>query len=983
MADLEQGRAKENKHSNEEDEAAAAKLWAVYLKEAEKYDKGLVESWKSDMEGLLIFAALFSAILTAFIIESYTSLSSDSGDLTVQLLGQISQQLAASSNGSTIQITPSSPFKPSVASLVCNALWFISLGLSLACALIATLVQQWAREFLHKAGMRSAPVIQARVYSYLYYGLKYFRMHTVVAIIPLLLHASLLLFFGGLVAFLIPVNLLMTGIAAAVLAVVALAYSTFTLLPLRYLDCPYQTPLSGMFWWIMQSLKKIGCQLRVRWHQLRTPPHEAELPRHSANDSPASLNSALSPDETMVEAMFRSAIKYSEERQKRDYKALVWTMQSLSDDAELEPFVEAIPDLLWGPMERRTSYDGHIQCLLRHSDVRLLNRIGDLLISCDAGILTPDAAQRRQITCLRALWALASCTMQWSMPLDFSSLSASSLFLNEGIDSRNLATAPYITSARALMARSTLLAFKDRLFKLQRRLVSFVGNENTNYMINYSPELEEVHEVHEALRQIGEHLSTFGIPLLNDTLRMTIPPTLFYLRLRADEYLSDDIIDLISYHFFAEAGPQPSPPYRFNESYSLLRFDRSRSLQTSFGLPDTLVRQRVVRVINAVVSAHVARINSHFFIDQETQWITDTLAEVLRFWQPTDLDCLPGGIIVCLNGQRSALLLADLIRTNENVQAYLWTSFPRTLLEGAAEPELFGLPSASSLPQADVFNALWQLLYICQRHGFNPSILSLAYEPIMKVVSNAESRFARISVSIIALLKFRILHEQPTSSTSEMHYRPKAQIALDLAADYLEVCTASDVLPYNAAQTWNAIATFRFPIQATDQLRLASSMHAVLFRAEKDADFSRGIMNSKCWNLYAEGHKTENEVNRLRSVFSEEGRYLPWLDDPVARQKIKAAFTEYKIKLTASGDSPKVLNRVKKILDGLDSWHREVDSSHVNGEDDGEGSECSVPQSDLDTTASRITNGEGTSNLESIAVQDYSSVLAVEGEVAR
>lgn len=37
------------------DEAAAAKLWAVYVSEAEKYDKALVETWRSDMQGMLIF----------------------------------------------------------------------------------------------------------------------------------------------------------------------------------------------------------------------------------------------------------------------------------------------------------------------------------------------------------------------------------------------------------------------------------------------------------------------------------------------------------------------------------------------------------------------------------------------------------------------------------------------------------------------------------------------------------------------------------------------------------------------------------------------------------------------------------------------------------------------------------------------------------------------------------------------------------------
>ncbi|KAJ7089395.1 hypothetical protein C8R44DRAFT_648792, partial [Mycena epipterygia] len=106
--------------------------WAVYVGEAEKYDKALVESWKSDMEGMLIFiphAGLFSASLTAFLIESYKTLNRDLGDVGVHLSSQISQQLTASANGSTFLIPPPSPFTPSGSSLVCNALWFLSLGL--------------------------------------------------------------------------------------------------------------------------------------------------------------------------------------------------------------------------------------------------------------------------------------------------------------------------------------------------------------------------------------------------------------------------------------------------------------------------------------------------------------------------------------------------------------------------------------------------------------------------------------------------------------------------------------------------------------------------------------------------------------------------------------------------------------------------------------------------------------------------------------
>ncbi|KAJ6542942.1 hypothetical protein B0H19DRAFT_312593 [Mycena capillaripes] len=267
MSDREKGKGQKDQ-VNLGDEAAATKLWAVYISEAEKYDRALVESWKGDMEGLLIFAGLFSASLTAFLIESYKTLTANSEDLSVQLLGQISAQLAASANGSAYRIPPSIPFTPTSTSLLCNALWFLSLGFSLSCALIATLVQQWARDFLHKGDMRSAPLIRARIISYLYYGLKRFKMHTVVEIIPLLLHTSLLLFFGGLIAFLIPVNVIITVISAVILCLIVSAYAIFTFLPLRFLDCPYKTPLSETFWRAVQSIRSL-CRGRY-YHMGRT-----------------------------------------------------------------------------------------------------------------------------------------------------------------------------------------------------------------------------------------------------------------------------------------------------------------------------------------------------------------------------------------------------------------------------------------------------------------------------------------------------------------------------------------------------------------------------------------------------------------------------------------------------------------------------------------------------------------------------------------
>ncbi|KAK6971882.1 hypothetical protein R3P38DRAFT_3297686 [Favolaschia claudopus] len=141
--------------SDPDADSHAAGIWSVYVSEAEKYDKSLVESWKSDMEGMLIFAGLFSASLTAFLVESYKSLNSDSSDDTVRLLNQISQQLAASAKGTTFDIPPAPSFAPPASALACNMFWFISLSLSLSCALIATLVEQWARDFIHRTEIQS------------------------------------------------------------------------------------------------------------------------------------------------------------------------------------------------------------------------------------------------------------------------------------------------------------------------------------------------------------------------------------------------------------------------------------------------------------------------------------------------------------------------------------------------------------------------------------------------------------------------------------------------------------------------------------------------------------------------------------------------------------------------------------------------------------------------------------------------------------
>ncbi|KAJ6628356.1 hypothetical protein B0H10DRAFT_1940549 [Mycena sp. CBHHK59/15] len=87
------------------DEAAAAKLWTVYVSEAEKYDKALLESWESDMDGMQagLFSAMFDRFLDRELQVAHTRFwrcdSAPSGpDLTT---------MAAAANGTTF--TPPAP----------------------------------------------------------------------------------------------------------------------------------------------------------------------------------------------------------------------------------------------------------------------------------------------------------------------------------------------------------------------------------------------------------------------------------------------------------------------------------------------------------------------------------------------------------------------------------------------------------------------------------------------------------------------------------------------------------------------------------------------------------------------------------------------------------------------------------------------------------------------------------------------------------
>ena len=74
----------------------------------------------------------------------------------------------------------------------------MALIFSLSAALLAILVQQWVRDYMHVFQRYSDPLKSARLRQYLYEGSEGWYMPVVAEAVPGLLHASLFLFFAGL-----------------------------------------------------------------------------------------------------------------------------------------------------------------------------------------------------------------------------------------------------------------------------------------------------------------------------------------------------------------------------------------------------------------------------------------------------------------------------------------------------------------------------------------------------------------------------------------------------------------------------------------------------------------------------------------------------------------------------------------------------------------------------------------------------------------
>ncbi|KDR71745.1 hypothetical protein GALMADRAFT_253491 [Galerina marginata CBS 339.88] len=160
-------------------------------------------------------------------------------------------------------------FTPTHSSIRVNAFWFLSLVLSLTTVLVGIVTLQWLREYQSYPGL--SPRDTRAVFRMRSEGMERWYVWRIFTILPLLLQAALILFFGGIIDFLlaleskvaIPVAIVIGSALLFLAATTALPtlQGLFLYLPFLFVrdlsepptQCPYKSPQAHAFRTMLSS----------------------------------------------------------------------------------------------------------------------------------------------------------------------------------------------------------------------------------------------------------------------------------------------------------------------------------------------------------------------------------------------------------------------------------------------------------------------------------------------------------------------------------------------------------------------------------------------------------------------------------------------------------------------------------------------------------------------------------------------------------
>ena len=279
---------------------------------------------------------LFSSIVASFLIETYKILLPDDGSQTVSLLSQ----LVALSNGTAIAPTQSQTIvqqgaTPSLAAIRVNILMFLSLFFSVTSALVSTLIQQWAREYLQYSQPNAARHKRRRTRTYLFNGLSQFQMRRLTYTVPILLHIAVFCFFFSLSDWLHTINGLVGATARSCFIALLAVYLALSILPLIVRHAPYQTPLTTP---IRGCISLIHFSYVVLLRLARRSSRVYKTRKISALFRTIHLDRSL----VLKKEIKKRALEL-------DRSAMHWLLQKL-DEGDMDTFLSCLPGFILSPL---------------------------------------------------------------------------------------------------------------------------------------------------------------------------------------------------------------------------------------------------------------------------------------------------------------------------------------------------------------------------------------------------------------------------------------------------------------------------------------------------------------------------------------------------------------------------------------------------------------------------------------------------------
>jgi len=255
------------------------------------------------------------------------------------------------------------------------------------------------------------------------------------------MHAAIFLFFVGLVEFLYAINREVAYVVLVAVSIFVTTYIVLTSLPVIFRQCPFQTPLSSIIWYLGHFLAIVFLSLFSWSNHVRA--HIEEFWRH------------------IREGITNHLANMADQKIEIDQKALKSALRSCRDESEMEAFLDAIPGYLRS--NNKGSHIADIGELLsgKDEDDQLSRRIVQLFASCvDAdGRMDKTARRRRAITCARAIWEISNAFMSKQMKVDLPE--PASKILRQLAHDHDAAVAFAALSTIAILERALLEHLQD------------------------------------------------------------------------------------------------------------------------------------------------------------------------------------------------------------------------------------------------------------------------------------------------------------------------------------------------------------------------------------------------------------------------------------------------------------------------------------------------------------------------------------------